>query len=234
MKSFFSLFSDSAKELKKPKCLAVTAMLLAVNMLLKSVSITFTSQLKIGVAFIANALTGMLFGPVVGGLAAGAGDILGMMVDKTGAAFNPMFTLIAIISGATYGVFLYKKDNTKSMLIGIIVSKLAVTVIANLILTPITLAFMYTKGTFWEYFKVNYYSRLIKNIAMYPFNVLLMVLTMPILYSIYYRKKLNQNSLLYNKITSKFSSDANTAKADEAIIEDNSIEEVQDLVDCGE
>lgn len=203
MKGFFSMFSDSAKELKSPKCIAVTAMLLALNLLLKSVSIVFTSQLKIGVAFLANALTGMLFGPVVGGLAAGAGDILGMFIDKTGAAFNPMFTLIAIISGATYGMFLYKKEDEKGLMIGIVLSKLIVTVVANLILTPLTLAFMYTKGTFWQYFEINYYARLIKNIAMYPLNVILMAATMPILYTIYYRKKLVQNSPMLRKISDK-------------------------------
>lgn len=229
MKSFFSLFSDSAKELKKPKCLAVTAMLLAVNMLLKSVSITLGPQLKVGVAFIANALTGMLFGPVVGGLAAGAGDVLGMMLDKTGAAFNPMFTLIAIISGATYGIFLYKKKDEASLVIGIIISKLVVTVVANLILTPLTLAFMYTKGTFWEYFEINYYKRLVKNALMFIPSVILMIATMPPLYAIYYRTKLVKNSRLASKVSSKFSSEG---KIEDIEKEDNSIESVKNLVEA--
>ena len=53
MKGFFNLFVRSAKELKNIRCLCVTAMLVALDLVLKfTLSIQVTSSIKISFAFI--------------------------------------------------------------------------------------------------------------------------------------------------------------------------------------
>lgn len=71
MKNLKQLFVDSFQELKDVKALTMTAMLLAVAVVLGFYSLQVTDFIKIGFAFLADELTGMLFGPVVGGLMGG-------------------------------------------------------------------------------------------------------------------------------------------------------------------
>ena len=102
-------FAQSAKELKKTRSLAVAAMLLAIAVVLGFFSVQLTESIRISFTFLANELTGMLFGPVVGMLEGGLADIVNYMIKPTGPFF-PGFTLTAAISGFIYGLFLYRKN----------------------------------------------------------------------------------------------------------------------------
>lgn len=66
-----------------------------------------TENLKIGFSFIANELTAMLFGPVVGGIMGGVADIIKYLLKPTGPFFFG-FTFNAILGAVIYGVMLYK------------------------------------------------------------------------------------------------------------------------------
>lgn len=67
------VFSSSARELKDMRTLAVTAMLMAVAVILGFFgTVQIGDYLKIGFSFIANELTALMFGPAVGGIMAGA------------------------------------------------------------------------------------------------------------------------------------------------------------------
>ena len=68
MKGIKALFADSIQELKDLRTLAVTAMLLAIAVVLGFYTLQLTDYIKIGFAYIANETTGMLFGPAVGGI----------------------------------------------------------------------------------------------------------------------------------------------------------------------
>ena len=61
-------FVDSYKELKNLKTLVMTALLIAMGIILGQFSIQITDTMKIGVSFVATQLTATLFGPVVGGI----------------------------------------------------------------------------------------------------------------------------------------------------------------------
>ena len=91
--AFFANFKKSALELKNLRCLCVTAILIALDLALKSVTINLPFG-KISVAFLAIAAIGMLFGPTVAFLAGGITDILGMFIAQQMDAFNPIFTLV--------------------------------------------------------------------------------------------------------------------------------------------
>ncbi len=102
------MFRDSALEFKKLRCITVTAMLIALNLALKSVTVYITDDLKISFSFLALAAIGMLFGPTVSFLSGAVTDILGLLVANTIGAFNPLFTLVEAVGGMLYGLFLYR------------------------------------------------------------------------------------------------------------------------------
>ncbi len=102
------MFKDSALELKKLRCITVTAMLIALNLALKTATINVTDDLKISFSFLALAAIGMLFGPTVSFLSGAVTDILGLLIANTIGAFNPLFTLVEAVGGMLYGLFLYR------------------------------------------------------------------------------------------------------------------------------
>ena len=61
--NFFGSFKKSAQELKSVRCIAVTAVLIALACILKTLTIQPMPTLKIGFAFVAIASIGMLYGP---------------------------------------------------------------------------------------------------------------------------------------------------------------------------
>ena len=66
-----NIFVRSLRELRSTRCLAVTALLIAINVTLDllGLSIKLPPNLRIGFGFLCNASIGMLFGPVVGMMA---------------------------------------------------------------------------------------------------------------------------------------------------------------------
>lgn len=108
MKSFLYLFRDSFDELKKISTLTVTGIFIAVSMLIESFTIELPYA-KINFAFLAIAVIGMLFGPVVGTAAGGICDIVGFIVHPSGG-FLPIYVLIGMLQGLIYGAVLYRKS----------------------------------------------------------------------------------------------------------------------------
>jgi ECF transporter S component (folate family) len=143
MKNLFETFQSSAKELKKPVTVAITAMLLALNMAIKSFTIPVGSFMKIGFSFLTNAVCGMLYGPIAAGLMAGVGDIIGYMMNPMGQPWFPGFTLNAVLAGMIYGVFFYKKKITFARAL---TAKVLVSVVVNVILGTLWLYILYGPG----------------------------------------------------------------------------------------
>ena len=131
MKQFKQKFVDSWHELKKTKVLAVTAMLIAIGVILDfCFSLQLTESIKIGFSGIPNELTSMMFGPVVGGIMGGIGDILKFLIKPTGAYFFG-FTLNAILGPVIYGIFLYQRPVKFGR---ILAAKITVSLLVNLLL----------------------------------------------------------------------------------------------------
>ena len=131
MKSFFNLFSDSAKELKNVKCIALTGLLIAMFIVLDTFSIKIGAYAKINFAFAALSVVGMLFGPVPAVLAALAGDIIGCVLS--GAAPLPLLTMTAALEGLVFGIFLYKKEG-KALAVNAVIARLIDSFVINLLL----------------------------------------------------------------------------------------------------
>ena len=88
--------------------LAISAMLITLDVLFTRVLAINTPLMKIGFGFAAVAVSAMLYGPFWAMLTAALGDFLGAIIFPTGAFF-PGFTLTAALTGLIFGLCLYKR-----------------------------------------------------------------------------------------------------------------------------
>ena len=90
--------------------LAVSALLLALDVLFVRVLALNTPVMKIGLGFAAIAFCAMAYGPWWAALVSALGDLLGSVLFPTGAYF-PGFTLTAALTGLIFGLVLYKRPS---------------------------------------------------------------------------------------------------------------------------
>ena len=176
MKGFFNLFKRSANELKSIRCLAVTAMLIALDLVIKlTVDIHTSDSLHISFAFVALSTISMLYGPTVGFTAGLITDILGFLLKPSGA-FDIRFTLIEALGALIYGLFLYNAKNDKWMVPRIIAAKTTVVAVCNLWLTTWAVASLAGKG-----FLAMFPARAIKNLVQLPIDIIILSLLLPLI-----------------------------------------------------
>lgn len=203
--AFFGSFKKSAAELKTIRCIVVTGLLIALELAIKSVTVTVSPDLKVSFAFLAKASIGMLFGPTVSFLSGIVSDVISFMIKPTGT-FSPLFTLQEGLAGMLYGLFFYEmrmsrinfhdKEQFKQSLKGngkqilrIILGKLSVTVGINLLYTPLALVITNSMAAgewVWGSVLVKYPARLLKNAIQYPVDCFMLILVLPIVSTAYY------------------------------------------------
>lgn len=91
--------------------LAISALLLAADVVLTRLLAINTPLMKIGLGFASIALCAMLYGPGWTMLVAALGDLVGAVLFPTGAYF-PGFTLTAALTGLIFGLCLYPKQGS--------------------------------------------------------------------------------------------------------------------------
>ena len=90
------------------KRLAVSALLIAADVVLTRLLAINTPVMRIGLGFAAVALCALLYGPWWAAVTGALGDLLGALLFPTGAYF-PGFTLTAALTGVIFGLCLYQK-----------------------------------------------------------------------------------------------------------------------------
>ncbi len=184
MKSFFKMFTDSAKEFKSVKSIAATGMLIALSMIIEMFSVDIGYS-KINFAFIAIAVIGMLFGPTVGFGAGLICDVVGFIVHPTGT-FLPLYTLAAGLQGLIYGLCLYHKRELKieiggkdiSLFIRATVARLLDVVIINLLInTKLNLHYHFIPPAAYS---SAIAARVVKNAAELAVDLPLLYIMLPI------------------------------------------------------
>lgn len=190
MKTFLQNFKDSANEFGNVKSLVTAALLIALHTVLAYfVSFQVTASLRISVSFLANVVTGAMFGPVVGFVCGGVGDLVQFVLKPTGPFFWG-WTINAALAGLIYGAFLYNKFPRPGKVIDV---KFLIRV--ALVLTLDTLLVNVLLGTYWvnmmygKGFVFYLTSRFFKNVIQLPINI---VLTYYVLYFVrIIKKKIN-------------------------------------------
>lgn len=95
--------------MKKTRETVLMGLLIALDVVTASFLTVRTPFLKIGTSFIPVSLTGLLFGPLLGGIGAGMADIVQYLLFPSGA-YIPGITLNSFLAGAVYGFLLYRKN----------------------------------------------------------------------------------------------------------------------------
>lgn len=138
MKGFLAIFQDSANEFGKVRTLTITGLFIGIYVIMESFfSLDINSFIKINFAFLALAIIGMLFGPCVSMPAAFLCDVIGFLMKPSGG-FLVVFTLIAMVNGLIYGIFLYKKQGNK-LIVSAIIAQTVIIICCNIGLNTLAL-----------------------------------------------------------------------------------------------
>jgi len=105
MRSVFSPMKLSVRDLAR------LALLVALDVIFSRVLAINTPLFKIGIGFLAIAMAGHLYGPLVGAGAAALSDLIGAILFPVGA-YNPVFTLTAGLMGFVLGFFMHREKVT--------------------------------------------------------------------------------------------------------------------------
>ena len=169
LREFFAsqpqIYKDSAREFTRLTSIAGVGMVLAVSIVLSFFSFYVTETLRIGPAYLATAMLGMLYGPVTGGIAAGLGDILKYLIKPSGPFF-PGYTLTALLGGVVYGSFLYKNKVT---VLRCVLSKAFINIFLNLGLNTLWSSILDGKAFF-----AILIPRVYANVALLPLQIVLL------------------------------------------------------------
>ena len=177
-----NLFRRSAAELRHPRCLALTALFISLNiaMDLLGIRIQLTPTIRIGPGFLCNACIGMLFGPFVAMLAGICTDTLGYLVNSGGAAYFPGYMLTAMLGGILHGLFLYPAGRSRPRrLVRVVLDKTCINLFCNLGLNTLWLSMRYGDS-----FLVLLPARAIKNLMMLPFECIALAVVTEAVYQI--------------------------------------------------
>ncbi len=96
--------------MNKTKRVVVIGVLVAIQVVLSRFVTIPTVFNRIGPSFIVAALSGSVFGPIIGMITSGLSDIIGATLFPQGGAPFPGFTVSSMISGLIYGFVLNRKD----------------------------------------------------------------------------------------------------------------------------
>lgn len=146
--------------------LAVSAMLITLDLVLTRVLAINTPLMKIGFGFAAVAVSAMLYGPFWAMLTAALGDIVGALLIPVGAFF-PGFTLTAAVTGLIYGLCLYGHLGSMARpIMAALLNCLLVTLLCN------TALIAYISGNSYA---VLFTARIVQFFVMFPLESLVMI-----------------------------------------------------------
>ena len=176
-----NIFVRSLRELKSTRCLALTALLIAMNIALDlmGLELRLPPDLKIGFGFLANAAVGMLFGPSVAMLAGVCTDLLGYFAGGfTMGGYFPGFTLTAIVAGLFWGLWMYPRRVSLWRAIG---AKVCINLFCNIGLNTLWLTMTGGKAM-----SVLLVARVPKNLLMLPVEIAVLYFGMKLVLRFYH------------------------------------------------
>lgn len=119
------------------RMLVTISLLIGLNVVFSRLISISTLSFKISFTFLTLALAAYLYGPIVSCLIGGLGDLIGALLFPIGA-FNPLFTITAILSGLVYGLLFYKDLDNKKIIIAILIDRIVVSLLINTYFISIT------------------------------------------------------------------------------------------------
>lgn len=163
------VFFMQTQTMSKTKKLILSAMLLALTIVLSRFLSINTPFLVIGFSFVPVVLSAIWLGPKYTAIMYGIADVIGALLFPFGTFFIG-FTISAICKGLIYGLVLYKKGEEltdKELIIRLIIACTLVIIFVSLIMNAIWLVIMYDKA-----FLAVLGTRLIPELIMIPVQVI--------------------------------------------------------------
>lgn len=194
---------DAAAELKSTKMLVIAALMIALRVATKGLSVPIAPNLDLfNLAAFINALGAMIMGPVLAIPAAFVSDFLGVMIWDGGNYFLP-YALTEIASSLIWALLLYRaKVNTWRVMLG----RFLICVLVNLVMGSIIYKFyLIWMGTPVDniFADMLTMSRILKNLFMFPIESVVMTLFLSVLIPVTFRMKLtyhNAGALKFSKV----------------------------------
>ena len=165
MQKFWRMLKTSSMELFTLRNMVLSAMLIAMGVVLSFLSIYITESNKLSLTFIPISISALLFGPVTAGFTGAIIDILGYIIKPNGAYF-PGFTLSGFLVGFISGLFFYKKDFT---LVRSVLCRLVIILFIHIALNSVWLMILYNRA-----FVAGLVSRIVKNAILFPIEVVIL------------------------------------------------------------
>lgn len=177
--------------MSRNKKIILTAILLAMLIILSRFLSIKTPILKISFAFVPTMLCAVWLGPKWTVLLNVLGDIIGATLFPTGPYFVG-YTISTAIAGFIYGMFLYRKEENsysdKQFFIRLILSTVLVSIIVNMGLNT-----LWTSITTGKAFMVLFWTRIIKQLIMIPIHIIVILFIEKGLRSPFYKYMVNDN-----------------------------------------
>ena len=153
-------WKQAASEFKKTKILVFAALMIALRVVLKMVSIPIGIDMRINTAFIVNAFGAAVFGPVVSLVAAAITDTLGCILFPTGVYFFP-FIFVEMAGSLFYALCFYRAElSFKRIIIATFLINFGVNIVIN---TPLMM--LYYDMVLGKYYAPLDMIRIIKNLV---------------------------------------------------------------------
>ena len=176
-----NIFVRSLRELRNPRALVVTAMLIALNLAMDMAGIRFyiTPEVRVSPGFLCNASVGMLYGPTVGMMTGFLTDVLGFLFDHSGMGYFPGYTITAIVGGLIYGLWLYPGKPTRLRVLG---AKACINLFCNIGLNTVWSSMLYGSAI-----SAILPARIVKNLLLLPVEVIALYLVANIVLTQFHR-----------------------------------------------
>lgn len=159
--------------MSKNKKIILTAILLAIQIILSRFLSIKTPIIKISLAFVPTMLCATWLGVKWTVLLNVLGDLIGATLFPTGAYFIG-YTISTAIAGFIYGICLYKKDeatmSNKKYALRVILSVILVSIIVNMGLNT-----LWTSITAGKAFTVLFATRFVKQIITIPIHIIIII-----------------------------------------------------------
>lgn len=159
----------AAAEFKDTKMIVFAALILALRIVVKPLSIPIAADLKEGIGFIINAFGSMIYGPVVALLNGALSDTLGYLLFPSGVYF-PAYIITEMAGSFVFALFLYRAEITVPRLL---LCRFAICLGVNVVLSYPIHVWYYSAVMGKEYSMAL--IRVLKNIALFPIETVILV-----------------------------------------------------------
>ena len=157
------------EELKNPRTIVFAALILALRLAAKPLSITIVGELTENIGFIINAFGSMVYGPFLALLSGALSDTLGFVLFPSGVYF-PAFMITEMAGSFVFALFLYRAEISIPRLM---LCRFCICIFVNVLLAyPIHV--MYYSMVLGKEYGIAW-IRLVKNIAMFPIETVILV-----------------------------------------------------------